>query len=424
MPSYYLLKSEPDEYSIQRLKSDKTGEWDGVRNYAARNHLQRMNVGDRCFFYHSSCPVPAIVGTCTVARTAQPDPTFGGGGNDDDKNKNPWVSVLVEFESSWDDDDDDNAQQQIITLKELKHQASSNPVIADMTLLKQSRLSVMPVSAEQWNAVFDLKQRKRNGEDLLQSSDNAMMMMTTSQDDQKGNRTGTRQSKHLTKDDSDNKRNNGKTKKRPRGSDTATDQDESHVIGDTTKTSVKKKTMEGKSAPSTTSASTPTEISTDINNAAYCSVPSEALTNEQVQCILSSSSDHATKGNSLVSSISTITEKELGLTGRKFMYKVAVPDEDGSPSSGGDSTKMLLVFHFDGTKFVGKDKQRLDSMIDAVKAKMVASVDSSSSSSKNKKDHYATPRIYLLLSPSSGICRRYTLPALLNDGVIVQRVQG
>jgi hypothetical protein len=284
----------------------------------------------------------------------------------------------------------------------------------------------MPVSAEQWNAIFDLKQRKQNGEDLLQSSEIAMMT-TTSQEDQKGTRTGTRLSKHLTKDDSDNKRNNGKTKKRPRGSDTGTDQDESLVKGDTTTTSVKKKTVEGKSAPSSTSARTPTEMSTDINNAAYCSIPSEALTNEQVQCILSSSSDHVTKGNSPVSSISTITEKELGLTGRRFIYKVAVADEDGSTGSGEDSTKTLLVLHYDGTKFIGKDKQRLDAMIDAVKAKMFSSVSSScssSSSSKYNKDHDATPRIYLLLSSSSVICRRYTLPALLNDGVIVQRVQG
>lgn len=72
---YWLLKSEPEAYSIDDLKRQKVGRWDGVRSYAARNNLREMKKGDLAFFYHSSTAVIGIVGIATVARTAYPDPT-------------------------------------------------------------------------------------------------------------------------------------------------------------------------------------------------------------------------------------------------------------------------------------------------------------------------------------------------------------
>jgi predicted RNA-binding protein with PUA-like domain len=126
-----------------------------------------MKVGDQCFFYHSSCKVPAIVGICRIARAAQPDRTAVMDVHHphyDSKStmeNNRWVSVLVEFESMFSTE---------ITIKELREQATINPIIANMTLLKQSRLSVMPITNDEWAAVLDLQKRKERGEDLLNTT--------------------------------------------------------------------------------------------------------------------------------------------------------------------------------------------------------------------------------------------------------------
>ncbi|KAL7580923.1 hypothetical protein ACA910_005742 [Epithemia clementina (nom. ined.)] len=140
-------------------------EWDGVRNYAARNHLRSMNVGDLCWFYHSSCATPAIVGTCRVVRKAIPDVTAFQDPkhpNYDPKSTSAencrWDSVLVEFDSLY---------ETPITLKELRHQAKHNQVLENMMLLKRGRLSVMPVTATEWLQVQDLMERKARGENLL-----------------------------------------------------------------------------------------------------------------------------------------------------------------------------------------------------------------------------------------------------------------
>ena len=70
---YFLLKSEPSEYSVSDLEHDVREEWDGIRNYQARNYLRSMNVGDHAFFYHSKTSRPGIVGTMKIVRTALPD---------------------------------------------------------------------------------------------------------------------------------------------------------------------------------------------------------------------------------------------------------------------------------------------------------------------------------------------------------------
>ena len=153
---YFLLKSEPEEYSITNMQHDKTEEWDGVRNYQARNFLRSMNVNDRCFFYHSKTKpaLTGIVGTVRVARAAQPDPSACDPKSEyyDPKctnETNKWSSVLVEYEQTF---------PVVLTLKELKQEAANDPdgLIANLALLKQSRLSVVPLTREQWDEVMRL----------------------------------------------------------------------------------------------------------------------------------------------------------------------------------------------------------------------------------------------------------------------------
>ena len=153
---YFLLKTEPEEYSITKMQDDKTEEWDGIRNYQARNFLRSMNVDDRCFFYHSKTKpaLTGIVGTVRVARAAQPDRSACDPKSEyyDPKctiETNKWSSVLVEHEQTF---------PVVLTLKEMKQEAANDPdgLIANLPLLKQSRLSVVPLTREQWDEVMRL----------------------------------------------------------------------------------------------------------------------------------------------------------------------------------------------------------------------------------------------------------------------------
>jgi predicted RNA-binding protein with PUA-like domain len=127
---YWLMKSEPESYSWDDLVRDGGTEWDGVRNNAARLHLRAMKVGDEAFFYHSMSD-KAVVGIMRIARGAQPDP------------KDPeWVSVRVEPVRAI----------RAVTLAKIK----AEPRLAKMELIRQSRLSVAPVRAEEWRVVLEL----------------------------------------------------------------------------------------------------------------------------------------------------------------------------------------------------------------------------------------------------------------------------
>jgi len=149
--NYWLMKSEPDTFSIEDLKRKKREAWDGVRNYQARNFMRdEMRVGDSVFFYHSNCPEPGIAGIAQVASDAYPDPSqfdpkskyFDAGSSRD----NPrWVLVDVKFVKKL---------KRVITLDELKN----HPAIADMRLLRKgNRLSVMPVEAKEWKYILGLE---------------------------------------------------------------------------------------------------------------------------------------------------------------------------------------------------------------------------------------------------------------------------
>jgi predicted RNA-binding protein with PUA-like domain len=148
--AYWLMKSEPDELSITDLKRLGDARWDGVRNYQARNFLRAMAVGDQFFFYHSSCPEPGIAGIGKIIEAAYPDPTaldaqshyFDAKANAD---KNPWSAINVAFVDDF---------PKVLGLGHLKQQTA----LEQMPLVqKGSRLSVMPVTAEEWAAVLALK---------------------------------------------------------------------------------------------------------------------------------------------------------------------------------------------------------------------------------------------------------------------------
>ena len=133
--AYWLFKSEPSTWSWdqQVAKGDAGEEWDGVRNYQARNFMRQMKLGDRGFFYHSQKD-KAIVGIVEVCAEAHPDST-----TDDDR----WDCVDIKAVRPFD---------KPVTLDQIK----ADPRLADMVLVKNSRLSVQPVTAEEWHTVCAL----------------------------------------------------------------------------------------------------------------------------------------------------------------------------------------------------------------------------------------------------------------------------
>jgi predicted RNA-binding protein with PUA-like domain len=151
--NYWLMKSEPDVFGIDHLASrpKQTEHWDGVRNYQARNMLRdQMQVGDQVFFYHSNCKVPGIVGIAEIARAGYPDHTAR---NPDGKYYDPkstaekpiWYMVDVRLVRKL---------RRTISLEELKQR----PELADMPLVRRgNRLSVMPVSLQEWEAILALE---------------------------------------------------------------------------------------------------------------------------------------------------------------------------------------------------------------------------------------------------------------------------
>ena len=129
---YWLLKSEPDVWSIYQQKKDgeKGTIWDGVRNYQAANNLKKMNKGDLCFFYHSNIG-KEIVGIVEVIKEAFIDPT--------DKKKR-FVAVKIKFKS---------LLKKPVTLENIK----KNKELVHLSLIKQSRLSVMEIDSKSWKII-------------------------------------------------------------------------------------------------------------------------------------------------------------------------------------------------------------------------------------------------------------------------------
>ena len=148
---YWLFKSEPNAYSFDDLMSeeDQTAEWDGVRNYQARNFLRdEIKVGDGVLFYHSSTEPIAVVGTAEVVREGYPDDT------------------------AWDPDSDhpdpkstpENPRWYIVDIKggvELNHavtltQIKANPALSEISLFKRPRISVHPITEDEWGIILEM----------------------------------------------------------------------------------------------------------------------------------------------------------------------------------------------------------------------------------------------------------------------------
>lgn len=129
--NYWLLKSEPFKYAWDDLIRDKKTFWDGVRNYAARNNLRAMNKGDLAFFYHSNEGLE-IVGIVEIVKTHYQDPT-----TDDPA----WLSVDLKPKKKL---------KNPVTLKAMK----ADPILREMALVRQGRLSVCPVTPDQFNRVL------------------------------------------------------------------------------------------------------------------------------------------------------------------------------------------------------------------------------------------------------------------------------
>jgi predicted RNA-binding protein with PUA-like domain len=152
---YWLMKSEPDEFSIDDLQAapDRSVAWYGVRNYQARNFMRdQMKVGDHVLFYHSSCAVPGVAGLATVSKQAYPDATqYDRKSKYHDAKATPetprWFNVDVKFRK----------KTRLISLDELR----AHPELAQMRILQRgNRLSITPVDPAEWEFILALAKKK------------------------------------------------------------------------------------------------------------------------------------------------------------------------------------------------------------------------------------------------------------------------
>lgn len=134
--AYWLIKSEPGTYPIEQMKKDNRTFWDGVRNYQARNNLRAMKKGDLCLFYHSVTN-PGVVGLVEIVKEAYQDPTT---------NETAWVVVDVAYKETF---------KNVVSLESIKQ----NKALAEMVLVKSSRLSVQPVRQEEFEIITALARK-------------------------------------------------------------------------------------------------------------------------------------------------------------------------------------------------------------------------------------------------------------------------
>jgi predicted RNA-binding protein with PUA-like domain len=149
MPRYWLMKTEPNAYSIDDLQRDGRTCWEGVRNYQARNFMRdTMAVGDQVLFYHSNAAPPGVAGIAQVVRAGYPDPTardpdsdyFDAKASDQDPR---WYMVDIEFEHRF---------REIVPLDRLRH----TPGLEEMLVINKTRLSIQPVTEAEFAIVQEL----------------------------------------------------------------------------------------------------------------------------------------------------------------------------------------------------------------------------------------------------------------------------
>ncbi|MCF1428689.1 MAG: EVE domain-containing protein [Shewanella sp.] len=147
--NYWLMKSEPDEFSIDDLQHVGTEPWTGIRNYQARNYMRdSMQIGDQILFYHSSCKVPVVAGIAEVASAPYTDfSAFNANSRYFDPKSSPdnprWQLVDIRFVSRL---------PKPVTLKQIK----AHPQLTDMALVNHSRQSIQPVTAQQWQQIMTM----------------------------------------------------------------------------------------------------------------------------------------------------------------------------------------------------------------------------------------------------------------------------
>uniref|UniRef100_A0A0K0EQM2 Thymocyte nuclear protein 1 n=1 Tax=Strongyloides stercoralis TaxID=6248 RepID=A0A0K0EQM2_STRER len=160
---YWLMKAEPEsrivrgvdvKFTIDDLEKCKTSIWDGVRNHVAKKHMSSMKVDDLAFIYQSNCKNPGVTGIMRIVRSKYKDPSASNPNHPyyDEKigkglKENKWVAVDVEFVEKF---------KKIVLLKDIK----SNITLSNMALLKQSRLSVSPVSKEEWDTIIKMSKKE------------------------------------------------------------------------------------------------------------------------------------------------------------------------------------------------------------------------------------------------------------------------
>jgi predicted RNA-binding protein with PUA-like domain len=149
--AHWLLKSEPDEFSITDLECKCVEPWDGIRNYQARNFIREMKQGDTAFFYHSSCKDIGIAGIMEIAGTYYEDPlAINKNSPYYDKravNKNSWSAIDVRFKQKF---------PKVLSLDALRNMAVYDQRLADLILIKKgNRLSVMPITDDQWQCIME-----------------------------------------------------------------------------------------------------------------------------------------------------------------------------------------------------------------------------------------------------------------------------
>ena len=145
---FWLMKSEPDAYSIDDLQRDGSEPWDGIRNYQARNNMRAMNLGDLVLFYHSNAKPPGVVGIAKVCKLVYPDHTAWDPKSNYFDPKSPqdnprWEMVDLAFVEK---------TPNLVSLADLK----ADPALADMVVTQKSRLSVQPVGKEHFKHVLAL----------------------------------------------------------------------------------------------------------------------------------------------------------------------------------------------------------------------------------------------------------------------------
>ncbi len=149
--AYWLLKTEPESFSIDALHQKGIEHWDGVRNYGARNNLMAMEVGDLGFFYHSSCDVPGVAGICVIVREAYPDHfQFDPQSKYFDPKATPdkprWFMPDVQFVKKF---------ERFVPLAQIRQ----TPGLQEMQLVTFGRLSVTGVTEKEWEIICDLAER-------------------------------------------------------------------------------------------------------------------------------------------------------------------------------------------------------------------------------------------------------------------------